>query len=134
MISSTKLPTGTHREYREASLFAFWWAGACHSLAAAGTEPQGGLPVDARKDNMPHDPYYTDKKHLKWREAVLRKAGYLCEECKRYGRTDKNGLPVAATTAHHIKHRDEYPELQYDVSNGRALCDACHNKAHPEKF
>lgn len=82
---------------------------------------------------MPHDSHYNDPRHKAWREAVLRRAGYLCEECKRYGRTDKNGLPVAATTAHHIKHRDEYPELQYDVTNGRALCEACHNKAHPEK-
>lgn len=82
---------------------------------------------------MPHDDYYNSARHKAWREKVLRRAGYLCEECKRYGRLDKNGLPVAATTAHHIKHRDEYPELQYRVDNGRALCEACHNKAHPEK-
>jgi len=82
---------------------------------------------------MPHDPHYNEARHKAWREKVLRRAGYLCEECKRYGRTDKDGLPVAATTAHHIKHRDEYPELQYVVSNGLALCEACHNRAHPEK-
>ena len=85
------------------------------------------------KNIMPDDPYYHSAKHKRWREMVLRRAGYLCEECKRYGRTDKDGLPVKATTAHHIKHRDEYPELQYVVSNGRALCEACHNRAHPEK-
>lgn len=82
---------------------------------------------------MPHDDYYNKAKHKKWRESVLRRAGYLCEECRRYGRVDRNGLPVAATTAHHIKPRDEYPELQYLVSNGKALCEKCHNKAHPEK-
>lgn len=82
---------------------------------------------------VPHDPYYSEPRHRKWREAVLRRAGYLCEECRRYGRLDKDGLPVAATTAHHIKHREEYPELQYIVSNGRALCADCHNAAHPEK-
>ena len=83
--------------------------------------------------NVPHDPHYSDPKHRRWREAVLRRAGYFCEECKRYGRLDKNGMPVIATTAHHIKNRDEYPELQYDVNNGRALCEKCHNVAHPEK-
>ena len=82
---------------------------------------------------MPHDPYYKSPKHKAWREKVLRRAGYLCEECRRYGRVDQDGNPVAAVTAHHIKHRDEYPELQYDVSNGQALCAACHNQAHPEK-
>lgn len=82
---------------------------------------------------MPHESYYSHAKHRAWREAVMKKAGYLCEECRRYGRTDKNGLPVAATTAHHIKDRHQFPELQYRVENGRALCEACHNKAHPEK-
>ena len=82
---------------------------------------------------MPNDKYYNSPRHKAWAEKVLRRAGYLCEECRRYGRLDKNGLPVRATTAHHIKHRDEYPELQYDVTNGRALCEKCHNKAHPEK-
>ena len=82
---------------------------------------------------MPGDSYYTSARHRRWREAVLRRAKYLCEECKRYGRTDADGMPVRATTAHHIKPRETYPELQYDVSNGRALCDACHNHAHPDK-
>ena len=82
---------------------------------------------------MPNDKFYHSPKHKAWAAKVLRRAGYLCEECKRYGRLDKDGLPVRATTAHHIKHRDEYPELQFDLNNGRALCERCHNKAHPEK-
>ena len=86
-----------------------------------------------KKNDMATDRYYDSAKHKRWRDAVLRRAGYLCEECRRYGRLDKDGLPVRATTAHHIKHRDEFPELQTDVSNGRALCTACHNRQHPEK-
>ena len=82
---------------------------------------------------MPGDTYYSSKRHREWREKVLRRAKGLCEECKRYGRVDADGLPIRATTAHHIKHRDEHPELQYVVSNGRALCEKCHNAAHPEK-
>ncbi len=82
---------------------------------------------------MPHDTHYNSAKHKEWRRKVIRKAHGLCEECRRYGRLDKDGLPVKATTAHHIKHRDEFPELQYDLNNGQALCEACHNKKHPEK-
>lgn len=82
---------------------------------------------------MAHDPYYSQERHREWRQKVLKRAGYLCEKCRRYGRLDKDGLPVAATIAHHIKHREEYPELQYKVSNGQALCQRCHNEAHPEK-
>ena len=82
---------------------------------------------------MSRDQYYSSAKHRAWREKVLRRAGYMCEMCRRYGRVDGDGLPVRATTAHHIKHRDEYPELQYVVGNGMALCEACHMKVHPEK-
>ena len=82
---------------------------------------------------MPHDRYYDSARHRAWRDRVLRRAGYLCEECRRYGRVDEDGNPVRATTAHHVKPREDYPELQYSVENGRALCEACHNRAHPEK-
>ena len=71
--------------------------------------------------------YYNNKKHREWREKVLRKDKYLCQECLRYGKK------VTATHAHHIKPVDEYPELRYKVENGRALCLKHHNKMHPEK-
>ena len=61
------------------------------------------------------------------RKAVLRRDKYLCVECKRYGRLTQ------ATTVHHINHYDEYPELALEPSNLKSLCNACHNKAHPEK-
>lgn len=77
--------------------------------------------------------HYTHARHRAWRQKVLKRAGYLCEECKRYGRLDKNGNPVAAVTAHHIQHLEDRPDLAYDVTNGQALCLACHNKKHPEK-
>lgn len=86
--------------------------------------PKGGASVG--------DGYHCAK-HKRWREAVLRRAGYLCEECKRYGRVDEGGNPIAATVAHHIRPVEEAPELRYDRRNGRALCAACHNKYHPEK-
>ena len=82
---------------------------------------------------MPDEKYYHSKRHKEWAAKVLRRAGYLCEECKRYGRLDENGLPPKATVAHHIKNKDDYPELRYMLSNGKALCSKCHNKAHPEK-
>lgn len=71
---------------------------------------------------MPNDGYYYTAKHRRWRAAVLRKDKYLCQECLRFGRR------VAAQHAHHIKPRKEYPELAAVVSNGRALCAACHTK------
>ena len=73
------------------------------------------------------DNYYQSARHKAWRDKVMRRDKYLCQECLRYGKR------VAATHAHHVKPREDYPELQYDVSNGRALCMGCHNKEHPEK-
>ena len=79
------------------------------------------------------DSFYHRERHKQWRAAVLWRAGYLCEKCKRYGRRLPNGEPVPATIAHHIKHADEYPELRYVIKNGMALCSKCHNEEHPEK-
>lgn len=82
---------------------------------------------------MARDKHYDGKRHEVWRDKVIRRAGGLCQMCRRYGRLDKDGLPIAATTAHHIKHKEDNPELAYDVSNGMALCAKCHNRMHPEK-
>lgn len=71
---------------------------------------------------MPNDPYLYTAKHKRWRAAVLRRAKFLCEECARYGRRTE------AQHAHHIKPRKAYPDLATVVSNGRALCAACHAK------
>ena len=70
---------------------------------------------------------YKSKKWMKFRESVLRRDGYQCRECRRYGRMRQ------AQEVHHIKHVDEYPELAYEPTNVVSLCHACHNKAHPEK-
>lgn len=57
----------------------------------------------------------------------MRRDKYLCRECLRYGKQ------TPATTVHHIKHYEDFPELAYTDSNLISLCAACHNKAHPEK-
>lgn len=70
---------------------------------------------------------YKGKRWKKKRAAILARDGYLCCECRKYGRRRD------AVTVHHIKHVDEYPELAYVDSNLESLCQACHNKKHPEK-
>ena len=70
---------------------------------------------------------YTSAKWRKKKAQILRRDGYMCQECKRYGRRRE------AKIVHHIQHEDEHPELAYVDSNLKSLCEACHNKAHPEK-
>lgn len=70
---------------------------------------------------------YTSGKWKKFRASILRRDGYRCKICARYGRM------VQATEVHHIRHADEYPELVYDPKNLVSLCKSCHNRQHPEK-
>ena len=70
---------------------------------------------------------YNDKKWKAKSKAILRRDNYECRECRKYGRIR------TATTVHHIKHVDEFPELAFDNDNLISLCSACHNKQHPEK-
>ncbi len=61
------------------------------------------------------------------RKKILRRDGYLCRECKKYGRNSD------AVYVHHIKSRKKYPELALVDSNLESVCLGCHNKFHPEK-
>lgn len=70
---------------------------------------------------------YNSAKWKRKKSRILRRDGYACQRCKRYGKN------TPATIVHHIKHADEYPELAYVDGNLVSLCAACHNKAHPEK-
>ena len=71
--------------------------------------------------------FYTSTIWKAKRQAILSRDGYMCQNCKRYGRLKQ------ATTVHHIKHYDEYPELALNNDNLISLCEACHNNMHPEK-
>ncbi len=54
-----------------------------------------------------------------WREAVYARDNWTCQECKKRG---------GKLAADHVKPWRDFPELRYDVSNGRTLCEECHKK------
>jgi 5-methylcytosine-specific restriction endonuclease McrA len=70
---------------------------------------------------------YNSQKWKRKRLQILKRDGYMCQHCKRYGKA------VPATTVHHIKHADEYPEMAFADKNLISLCEGCHNKQHPGK-
>lgn len=76
---------------------------------------------------MDKESFYQTKEWKHKRETILRRDNYQCKECRRYGRLRQ------ATTVHHIKHLDDFPELALVNDNLISLCESCHNKAHPEK-
>ena len=92
-----------------------------------GTRPDHTRVAPTVIIHMDIDAFYASVAWKKKRAKILSRDQYLCQRCKRYGRQ------TAATTVHHIKHYDEYPELGLDNSNLVSLCGACHNFFHPEK-
>jgi len=60
--------------------------------------------------------------YKKWREDVFARDNYKCVWCG-----DKNGEGKAVVFhADHIKPFAYFPDLRFEVSNGRTLCTTCH--------
>jgi len=66
--------------------------------------------------------FYKTKHGRAWRKAVFQRDEYTCQDCG-----DDTGGNL---NAHHIKRRDEYPELELMVWNGVTLCRWCHAERH----
>jgi 5-methylcytosine-specific restriction endonuclease McrA len=73
------------------------------------------------------NPFYNSKKWKDKRKYILHRDGYLCQECKKYGRNRE------AKIVHHIKEIEDNPELKLANNNLVSVCASCHNKIHPEK-
>lgn len=54
-----------------------------------------------------------------FRKKVFERDLYICQECKKIG---------GYLHVDHIKSFAKYPELRFEVSNGRTLCVPCHYK------
>lgn len=54
-----------------------------------------------------------------WRKLIYKKDDYTCQFCGQRG---------GKLNADHIKPFSRYPELKWDLSNGRTLCIDCHKK------
>jgi 5-methylcytosine-specific restriction enzyme A len=55
----------------------------------------------------------------RWRRKVLARAKYFCEAAGPH-------CVGTAIEAHHILGVAEYPEGEYEVDNGLAVCSVCH--------
>ena len=79
--------------------------------------------IHRRKDRTP-DPFYRDKRWKRLRRAMLARAGWMCEECRRYGKRED------AEAVHHVYPKNEYPEYQWTAWNLMCLSKTCHYAIH----
>lgn len=59
------------------------------------------------------------KEAKEWRKAVFKRDDWTCQIC---------GIRGSYLEADHIKPFAYFPELRYELDNGRTLCKKCHNK------
>jgi len=73
---------------------------------------KGGISSQNVKERM-------SLKYKIWREEVFKRDNYTCVTCGKIG---------GRLNADHINRFADYPELRYELSNGRTLCEKCHKK------
>ena len=81
----------------------------------------------AYNGTMDEKKFLDSMRWLRKRASVLRRDGYLCQDCKRYGRK------TPATLVHHVIPYEEDAAMALDEKNLVSLCEACHNRRHPER-
>lgn len=70
---------------------------------------------------------YHDDKDVQWSLGVKIRAGWVCEEL---GCGEGVGGDKKLLEAHHIKPKEQFPELRCDPKNGKCLCLFHHAAAH----
>ncbi|MCU5330637.1 HNH endonuclease signature motif containing protein [Bacillus wiedmannii] len=82
---------------------------------------------DKHKRDQEAKRFYNSTAWKNCRQLVLGRDNYLCQECL------KEGVLTTADMVHHIEHFKDKPDKALVLENLISLCNACHNKEHPEK-
>jgi len=66
----------------------------------------------------------TSARYKEWRKSVFERDNYTCQIC---GARNGNGKTIKLN-ADHIKPLSKFPNLIFELSNGRTLCVPCHKE------
>lgn len=73
------------------------------------------------------DKLYKTSRWRKLRQTIIRRDFGLCQECKR------RDIYTKGTVVHHIVEAREDITIFWQETNLELVCDACHNRDHPER-
>lgn len=119
-------------EYAKALGFGKWMQGKEQSLE---TKERKSLAAKSRVARGEHN-FYIDGRtkenhrvrnsmeYKEWRTSVFKRDDYTCQDC------GDRGVYIEAD---HIKPFAYFPELRFELSNGRTLCKPCHAKTDTYK-
>ena len=79
------------------------------------------------------DPFYKSQAWRRLRAVALERDHWICQDCLAQKRAGARIRARQATVVHHVVPRETQPELALELDNLVSLCEACHNKRHPEK-
>lgn len=65
-----------------------------------------------------HERIRKSKIYKDWRISVFKRDNFKCQNC---------GYTGNKLEAHHVKPFALYPELRFDIDNGKTLCKECHD-------
>lgn len=75
--------------------------------------------IDGGKEKWERQKAMGRVEYKEWRRNVFKRDDYTCQECKQRGKR---------INADHIKPWAMFPDLRYELKNGRTLCVSCHRK------
>lgn len=94
-----------------------WNKGISHSAGKKHWNWQGGLTKEQERVRKSFE-------YKNWRSAVFERDGYACTWCEDKQEKGKRVM----LNADHIRPFSLFPELRFDLSNGRTLCEKCHKR------
>jgi 5-methylcytosine-specific restriction endonuclease McrA len=99
----------------------------CHRKECRSAKKRGANNGNWRGGvTKPRKAALTTGEYRAWRRAVFERDNWTCQFCGHRGGGEIH--------ADHIKPWAYFPELRYEVSNGRTLCRDCHRTTFKEVF